>query len=185
MTPADQLIQEVEHARATLIAAVSSLTERQGAFKPADNQWSVVEVLEHLYLAELSGVAKIWVALDLLRANEGWAEARPNRGKSIEAIVAATWKTNEVAPPIATPHIGGPMQFWLAATRSLRPVLADLGARLGDSNLEDIVYPHFLSGPLDARQRLEFLRFHIQRHARQIARIRAARAFPSDGTASG
>src|ERR1700687_3276804 len=105
MTETDRLVQDVEQSRAALIAAVSSLTEAQGALKPAEGQWSVAEALEHLYLAELSGIAKIWAALDALRAGKGWAEARPNRGKSIEAIVAATWKANEVAPPIATPHI--------------------------------------------------------------------------------
>jgi DinB family protein len=178
MTETDQLIQGVEQSRAALIAAVSSLTEAQGAFKPAEGQWSIAEVLEHLYLAELSGIAKIWAALDAFRADNGWAAARPNRGQSIEAIVAATWKANEVAPPIATPHIGSPIQFWLTATRSLRPVLADLGAQLGATNLEDVVFPHFLSGPLDGRQRLEFLRFHVQRHADQIARIRSSSSFP-------
>jgi hypothetical protein len=178
MTEADQLVQEIEQSRAALIAGASSLTEVQGAFKPAEGQWSVAEVLEHLYLAELSGIAKIWAALNALRANRGWSEERPNRGKSIEAIVAATRKANEVAPPIATPHIGGPIQFWLTATRSLRPVLTELGAELRNTNLEDVVFPHFLSGPLDGRQRLAFLRFHLQRHVNQIASIRSSRRFP-------
>jgi hypothetical protein len=138
----------------------------------------VIDVLEHLYLAEVSGVSKIWTALDDLRAGRRWAEARANHGKSIEEVVARTWKPKEVSPPIATPHIGGPLSFWLVATRSLRPILAGLGAKLQDINLEDVVFPHFLSGPLDARQRLDFLRFHIERHAGQIARIRASDGFP-------
>jgi hypothetical protein len=41
------------------------------------------------------------------------------------------------------------------------------------------VYPHFLSGPLDARQRLEFLRFHIERHTAQVWRVRSSHGFPS------
>jgi hypothetical protein len=122
-------------------------------------------------LAELSGIAKIWAAHNALGANRGWSDERPNRGKSIESIVAATWKAKEVAPPIVTPHIDGPIQFWLTATRSLRPLLADLGAELRNTNLEDVVFPHFLSGPLDGRQRVAFLRFHLQRHADQIARM--------------
>ena len=178
MTEGEQLIEEVEQSRTALIAAVASCTDAQGAFKPDEGQWSVVEVVEHLYLAELSGIAKIWAALDAFRAGKGWAEARPHRGKSIEEIVAETWKAKEVAPPIATPHIGGPIQFWLTATRSLRPVLGDLGAQLGNTNLEDVVFPHFLSGPLDGRQRLEFLRFHVQRHSDQIARIKSSASFP-------
>jgi hypothetical protein len=64
--------------------------------------------------------------------------------------VDRTWKQKEIAPPIATPHIGGSLGFWLAATRSLRSVLADLGAMMRDSNLEDVVFPHFLSGRANA-----------------------------------
>lgn len=179
MAEVHTLIHAVERARAALMSSLAGLSDAQAAFKPPEGQWSVVEVLEHLYLAELSGVTKIWAALDALRAGRGWAEARPNRGKPIEDVVAATWKPKEVAPPIATPHIGGPIRFWLSATRSLQPVLADLGAHLQGANLEDVVFPHYLSGPLDARQRLEFLRFHIERHADQVARLRRGAAFPA------
>jgi hypothetical protein len=175
---ADRLIEAVERSRDRLLNSVSSLNGRQAAFKPAVSEWSVIDVLEHLYLAELSGVSKIWAALEDLRGGKGWSEARPNQGKSIEDVVARTWKKKEVAPPIATPHIGGPLSFWLSATRSLRPVLAELGSELRDSNLEEVVFPHFLSGPLDARQRLDFLRFHIERHAAQVDRIRATDGFP-------
>ena len=177
MADVDKLIDAVERARANLVSSVVGLSDAHAAFKPAEGQWSVVEVLEHLYLAEFSGIAKIWVALEALKAGRGWTEARPNRGKSIEEIVGATWKPKEVAPPIATPHIGGPIQFWLSATRSLQPVLAELGGHLRGANLEDVVFPHFLSGPLDARQRLEFLRFHIERHSDQVARIRSSEGF--------
>lgn len=178
MADADTLIHAVERARAKLVSSVVGFSDAHAAFKPAEGQWSIVEVLEHLYLAELSGIAKIWVASEALKAGRGWAEARPNRGKPIEDVVAATWKPKEVAPPIATPHIGGPIHFWLSATRSLQSVLAELGGHLRGANLEDVVFPHFLSGPLDARQRLEFLRFHIERHTDQVARIRSSEGFP-------
>ena len=179
MAEVNMLIQSVEQSRAALLRSVAGLSEAQATFKPGERQWSIVEVLEHLYLAELSGVAKIWAALESLRAGRGWAEGRPNAGKRIEDIVAATWNPKEVAPPVATPHIGGTLQFWLSATRSLRSVLADLGAELQGTHLEEVVFPHFLSGPLDARQRLEFLRFHIERHTGQISHVCATPGFPA------
>jgi hypothetical protein len=45
--------------------------------------------------------------------------------------------------------------------RSCHTVRERLGTLLQGLELEDVVFPHFLSGPLDAKQRLEFLRFHI------------------------
>lgn len=178
MSTAADLVGSVEAARDRLLERVGALSELQAAFRPGAGQWNVLEIVEHLYLAELSGISKIWAALADLRAGRAWSEARPNHGLRIEAVVAATWKPKEVAPSIATPHIGGPLSFWMSATRSLTNVLADLGADLEDIRLEQVVFPHYLSGPLDGRQRLEFLRFHIERHMEQIATLRASPEFP-------
>jgi hypothetical protein len=179
MAEVTKLIQSVEQSRTMLLNSVMGLSEVQAAFRPEDGQWSVVDILEHLYLAEVSGVTKIWGAVEGLRAGRVWAEALPNRGKRIEDVVATTWKPKEVAPPIATPHIGGPLEFWVSATESLSGILADLGAQLEGTNLEEVVFPHYLSGPLDGRQRLEFLRFHIERHVDQIGRVRRSAGFPA------
>ena len=181
-TAVRQLVDSVERARNALIASVSDLDDAQGAFKPSALEWSVTEVLEHLYLAEISGITKIWAALNDARAGRSWAEIRPNQGKSIEAIIDATWKPKETAPPVATPHIGGPVAAWVSALRSLAGPLRDLSVQLRDDELERVVFPHFLSGPLDARQRLEFLRFHIERHALQVQRIRTSPGFPTRAT---
>jgi hypothetical protein len=177
VTEVEALVILVEEARDALLRVLSELTETQAAFKPAPDQWSIVEVVEHLYLAELSGVSKIWAACEALRQGAAWRNARPNAGQHIETIIAQTWKPKETAPPIATPHIGGPLSYWIECTRSLTPILAALGAQLEDVPLDEIVFPHFLSGPLDGRQRLEFLRYHIERHLGQIAAVRAAPGF--------
>lgn len=181
-TDVSRLVNSVEQARRALLDSVSDLDEAQAAFKPTAVEWSATEVIEHLYLAEISGLTKIWAALNDARSGHVWTEDLPNRGKSIEEVINATWKPKETAPPIATPHIGGPLAAWVSALRSLTGPLRDLSTQLKDEELERIVFPHFLSGPLDARQRLEFLRFHIERHASQVRRIRASPGFPSRAT---
>ena len=172
------LVNSVEMARERLIAEVQGLRSDQATFKPTPEEWSVVENIEHLYLAEISGLTKIWAAASQVRAGQKWEGERPNHGKSIEAIVDATWKPKEVAPGIATPHIGGPLPVWISSLRSLRSVLNDLSSQLEGLDLEAIVFPHYLSGPLDGRQLLEFLRFHMDRHLEQIRRLRSHPDFP-------
>jgi hypothetical protein len=173
-----ELVDGVERARDNVIDAVKDLRPDQAAFKPSPDTWSIVENLEHLYLAEVSGVTKIWAAADQVRAGVQWTDARPNDGQPIEAVVERTWKQREIAPPIATPHIGGPLSVWISCLRSLRPVLSDLARELETVDLRAIVYPHYLSGPLDGRQRIEFLRYHMERHHAQIERIRSHPRFP-------
>lgn len=175
----NELVEAVEHARDNVVNAVRDLRPDQGAFKPSPDTWSIAQNVEHLYLAELSGVTKIWAAAQQVRAGATWAEPRPNHGQSIEAVIERTWKPTEIAPPIATPHIGGPLSAWISCLKSLRPVLADLARELETIDLEAIVYPHYLSGPLDGRQRLEFLRYHMERHLAQIQRVRSHPRFPA------
>lgn len=42
--------------------------------------------------------------------------------------------------------------------------------------LDRVIYPHFLSGPLNVLQRLDFIGFHMKYHMPQIARIKARAA---------
>jgi hypothetical protein len=174
-----ELVSSVERARDSIINAVKDLRPDQATFKPSPETWSIAENVEHLYLAEISGLTKIWAAANEVRAGTQWTAARPNHGQPIEVVVERTWKSQEIAPPIATPHIGGPLPAWISCLKSLRSVLADLAGELEGIDLEAIVYPHYLSGPLDGRQRLEFLRFHMERHLAQIHRVRSHPQFPA------
>jgi hypothetical protein len=42
----------------------------------------------------------------------------------------------------------------------------------------EVVFPHYLSGPLVARQWLAFLRFHLDPHRAQVERVRESADFP-------
>jgi hypothetical protein len=173
------LIDEVAEARQRLLSTIADLTPAQAAFKPAPEEWSVLENIEHVVLAEISGVSKIWQAADSFRAGTPvFTGEHTNHGLSIDEVVVRTWKPKEVAPPIATPHIGGPLQYWITYSESCQTVLDRLGTALHGLDLEQVIFPHFLSGPLDARQRLEFLRFHLDRHRGQILRLFDHESFP-------
>ena len=164
------LIAEVRASRERVLELISAFTPEQGKWKPAPDQWSAVEIVEHLVLAEHAGINRIWQAADAVKV-KGPLDNSVNRGLSIEDVIARTWKPLEQAPPEATPLGVGPLAYWAAYFRSCQTVLATLGERLDGMDLSTIVFPHFLCGPLDVRQRLEFLRFHMDRHAEQIRRL--------------
>ncbi len=170
-----QLIGAVAAARAQAILQVKGFTAQQAAFQPSEGEWSTLQILEHLVLAEVSGVSKIWQAAE----DKSSQAENVNEGLSIEEIVARTWRPKESAPPIATPHIGGPLAYWIAYFEACQQILDPLHPVLSGLDLETVIYPHFLCGPLNARQRLEFLRFHIERHIAQIARIKSAAGYPA------
>jgi hypothetical protein len=74
----------------------------------------------------------------------------------------------------------GPLAYWVASLAACAPVVIALGQAPTPFDLEVVIAPHFLSGPLDARQRFEFLRWHMDHHRQQITEIMARQ----DGQAS-
>jgi hypothetical protein len=173
------LVKRTAHERAGLIGLVESLSEIQASYKPSPNVWSVNENLEHLALAEIYGVSRIWSAADGVRIGKPvWVGEHTNRGLSIDEIIARTWKPCETAPPGSTPRIGGPMLYWVEQLRVSQLVLDRLESVLVGADLESIIFPHFISGPLDAMQRIDFLRFHIARHRNQIEQMMSSPEFP-------
>lgn len=164
-----------------MFAAVRGLTPAQAAFRPGPGEWNIPENLEHIVLAEYSGVSKIWAAIERIREGTPvFTGEHTNKGLSIEEIIARTWKPQEAAPLIATPHVGGTLRYWVEFFRACQVVLERTKAELEGLDPEAVVFSHFLCGPLDARQRFDFLRFHTDRHTEQNERIQAASGFPDN-----
>lgn len=178
MSNIQHLIAAVEEARASYLIEVASAGPEYEQWKPTPTSWSLTEITEHLVWAEQGGILMMWKALQAHQQGLDWEGERINQSLSIEEIVARTWRheegrPKEEAPASAVPRLGGPLAFWCAALDSCRPLLGALGEKLEgipDVELERIIYPHVIMGPLNLVQRLEFLRFHLDHHKKQIVR---------------
>ncbi len=174
------LLNEVATARKQFISAASGLTPSQAQFKPAPEVWSVVDIAEHMVWAEMGGINGIWKTFRALKANQPlWTGEAIHHGLSIEVIIEKTWQPKEQVPEVAKPRWGGPLEYWLLALQNCQPLLESLMHELKGEDLEQIVYPHIISGPLNVVQRMEFLRFHLNRHQRQIEHLKMHPSFPS------
>jgi hypothetical protein len=175
----DELVDTVEEARQHYLAATADLSANQGTFQLNAKGWSIAQITEHLVHAELGGINLIWRAAEgVLSGAPLWAGESPNRGLTIEEVVQRTWRPRETSPDSAIPRVGGPLGYWAASLRNCTGILRELKFALLRVPLEEVVYPHVLSGPLDARQRLQFLAFHLDRHRRQVAEILSHPYFP-------
>jgi hypothetical protein len=168
----DRLITVVEDARRSYLDLLAGISPEQALFRTDPESWSIAQITEHLVHAEMGGINLIWRAADgVARGAPVWNGESPNRGLNIEEVVQRTWQTRETAPDSAQPRMGGPFAYWAAALRSCAGLLLELKVVLLGLPLEDVVYPHVISGPLDARQRLQFLAFHLDRHRHQAAAV--------------
>ncbi len=149
------------------------MTDEQANWKPADDVWNAVDITEHLFWAEQGGILGMWKVLRAKQEGKPvWEGERIHQGLSIEEIVARTWQPKEKVPAVAAPRLGGPVGFWVVSLAGLQQPLENFCSELVNEDLEAIIHPHPISGPLDIRQRLEFLRFHIDRHRHQVAALR-------------
>jgi hypothetical protein len=173
------LIREATQARERLLDRIRPLSSAQGAFKPCAGEWSIAENVEHLVLAEQGSINRVWGAADSLRRGQpAWTGEAAHRGKPIEQIVAETWAPLQQAPDPATPRRRGPLPYWIVAIQCNQPLLEALPAALAGLDPVQVVTPHPVSGPWDAGQWLEFVRFHLDLHRGQIEGVMRAAGFP-------
>jgi len=167
-----QLLHDVAEARQNYIAALAGFSEEQAQQKPSPESWNAVEITEHLFWAEQGGILGMWKTLLGIRAGTVSYEAdRPHEGLPIDEIIRRTWQEKEIVPVIAAPRMGGPLAYWVTALHGLQDQLDTFGEVLSNDELVLIAHPHPISGPMSFDQRLEFLRFHIDRHREQVARL--------------
>jgi hypothetical protein len=184
------LVADVAAARRRVLDAVAGVTLEQEVFRPGPEEWAMPQVVEHMVLATHAGINMIWRAADGRRRGQPvWTGQGVHRGVPIEEVIAQTWEMTEPgprtwktavnAPENVVPRTGGPLAYWAACLETSGPVLERLSEVLGGLDLHEVIYPHFLSGPLDAHHRLEFLRWHLDHHLQQIEDIKAAPGFPA------
>jgi DinB superfamily len=174
MTKVQNLIEAVANSRKNYLNTISQFSEEVAQAKPDAFVWNAVENTEHLFWAEQGALFGMWKVLDALKNgdNSSQSQEAPMRGLPIEEIIEKTWQEKEVVPAVAAPRMVGTLAFWAASLNSLQSVLEKLGNELTDNELNKLTHPHPISGVLDFGQRLEFLRFHIDRHNQQVLKLK-------------
>jgi hypothetical protein len=162
----------VSAARASYLKGIENVTELQARWKPGPEIWNITEITEHLFWAEHGGIAGMWKTLHAIR--EGTYERNfesVHKNMPIEQVIHLTWQPKEKVPPVAAPRMGGPLAFWKSSLYSLQEILNAFGRDLKEDELRLLAHPHPISGAIDFQQRLEFLRFHINRHNDQAFQL--------------
>ncbi|MGK2863735.1 MAG: hypothetical protein ACSLE0_17515, partial [Chitinophagaceae bacterium] len=140
---------------------------------------SVSEITEHMVWAETGGINGMWKAMEGIRNNQPiWSGEAIHKGLSIEQIIEKTWQPKEKVPEVAKPRWGGSVGFWIPALKNCHILLEAFSVSIKGMDTEEIIYPHIMSGPLNVNQRMEFLRFHLERHQGQIENVKAHPDYP-------
>lgn len=175
----ERLVSEVEAVRARVLECAASIDESLRVRRPADGAWSVAEIVEHLVLAEDFGMRGLWAAVEGARGLAGEGRDGSSAGVELESMgrsidevfLSLDLPGRADAPDAVVPERAGrPTPYWAARLRAHGLLLAELARAMTDVGPRAVVMPHFLAGPLDGVQRLQFFRWHLERHLGQMER---------------
>ena len=158
--------------RDDLLAAIQLLSPAQWHFRPTENGWSILQIVEHLALIEgrVHGVIQ--------RIPEA-PEAEAGRDDlAIDAFILRTLphpKRKVEAPPIVSPRGQWTPEQAVREFVSVREQTLDL---LNAATLRGRVLPHPMFGPWDGYQWILGTAAHTARHTGQIRETHAAAGYP-------
>jgi len=165
---------EIETSRQQLFKDLENYTDDQLNFKPSADEWSILEVMNHLMMAE--GGSVLYVQKKLTNGLAALPEIDAEADDRFQQLVAYMQGDNAApAPPMVTPTFE---RSTFAATREgwnkIRLDTATQLERFAEADLNKTTYKHLLVGRMTIGQMIGFFRLHFNRHLKQIERIKAA-----------
>ena len=133
--------------------------------RPSDTEWSVAEILQHLYLVEER------VIKDLTRA----IAAEPGHVSFVKRfipMVIVSLRVRKFSAPKAVNPMDVPAKDGVVASyNSARQSLKELCNSHGPKRFRTLVFNHPFLGRIDGVATVDFVGYHEQRHLKQIREV--------------
>jgi hypothetical protein len=159
--PATHIAEVIETGHNRMMAALDGMSETQAAFKPAPDEWSVLELMAHVVSTkQVMGVLTAAMAKGELPPGFG---AATETQASQDGFIVSKFETLAAAQAAAQEAQASMLSF----ARGLD----------GELNTE-LTFRHYIFGPLNCREWVVFQRIHDDNHAPQVDQIKASPGFP-------
>jgi hypothetical protein len=172
--PVEALWNDMESVRAQLLKEVEGLSQGQADWRPADEEWSVGEILHHLTLAEV-GTGKL--TSKLLKEAAQPMPAFP-AGLGGFAPLPPPPPGPAKAPEVVYPERGHPLGRLILDLKAIRERSRVSVERMATVDPRGLRWRHFTLGELDLAQWWLLHVRHETDHLQQLRGVKAARGFP-------
>jgi hypothetical protein len=170
----DQALALLDGVRDKVTAVLRAITQDQADGRPAENEWSLGEIADHLAITEREYIAVVAHLAANARPHEfdyrDVAEKRPYR---IEETwdVAVTGRLT--TPPNLLPTPGKPLTELLRALQEARAQSRQTLAPYRDQDLSVKFFVHPRLGTMTLYERMAQLAYHELKHLKQMERALA------------
>ena len=167
-----QLCDRLERSRTRALGLVEATDQRQRSVRPAEGKWSMLQVIEHLVLAEEG----------TLRVFEKGPPAEPKVKvrsllalRAIEGLFGLRLRL-AVPSKSLTPTVPESLEALRLRWTSVSDGITKYVGALESDDLSQPRFRHPVAGWVTVGQGLDFLERHIRHHERQLHRIRRSLA---------
>lgn len=170
----DQAFALLDDVRARVLALLRRLTQAQADRRPAENEWSIGEIADHLAVTEREYMAGV---TDLA------ANAKPDECDYQDVLRTRPFRVEDLGDPAITGKFTTPAQLVPTARRPLPDLLRALGdaraqsqrtlAPYRDQDLGIKFFHHPKVGPITLYERMANIAYHESKHLQQMERTLA------------
>ena len=158
-------LKRLDTVHAKLSTAIRTTNPDLFSRRPSENEWSIVEVVHHLCLAEERVIKDLRKGLENGSAKVGFLK------KLIPMKIISLRLVRVKAPKAVTPNNPPPMDELLRTYDQVRAELKQLCAEYGRERLKAVCFKHPFLGDIDGMAAVSMLGFHEERHYKQIREI--------------
>ncbi len=165
----DEAFALLDDARAKVLALLRAVTQAQTDRRPADHEWSIGEIADHLAITERAYMAGV---ADLA------ANAKPNEFDYEEVVRSRRFRVEDLGDPAVTGKFATPSQLLPAQGKPLAELLPGLDAARSESKRilapyrdQDLgvkFFPHPKVGPITLYERMANIAYHELKHLNQM-----------------
>jgi hypothetical protein len=157
--------------RSKLKEIVSNLTDTEANFLPADEKWTIANIVEHISIVE-EGMTRISAKLLAKEKALGiFSEGRVNISESFLQKAAEIVNRKLEAPDFVRPTGEKSIRESMAKMEENRQKLGELRPLFETVACGEVKFPHPFLGDLNANEWLALIGGHELRHIRQIERL--------------
>jgi len=153
-----------------LLQQLDSLPSEKLTFKAEPKKWSIVEVVEHLVIAEQGLLKGLLTNIPVSTLDP--AAKTPEKHQIVIKVMERDIEV-DVPHESLEPHGRTPLADLLDQWNDIRAKLPGLLAEITPEKIDDPVFQHPYGGPLDIADTLQFFEVHFDNHMRHIDRILA------------
>jgi hypothetical protein len=160
-----RVLKRLDSVHQKLLGAASVLDPELYSQRPADGEWSVAEIVHHLYLVEER------VIKDL----EGAVAREPQRVGFLRRFIPTSIVSSRLirvkAPKAVKPLDAPAKDVGLANLDRARNTLKRLCATHGSKRFRQLIFKHPFLGDIDGVATVSFVGYHEWRHYKQIREV--------------